>query len=114
LPKIFYVNWFKKSDDGRWLWPGYGENSRVLEWIFERCAGTADAVETPIGFLPGLNGINTDGLNVSEADMAELLAVRTDEWRTEVPLIREHFAKFGSHLPAALSFEVDELERRLK
>jgi phosphoenolpyruvate carboxykinase (GTP) len=113
LPKIFYVNWFRKGDDGRWLWPGYGENSRVLEWIFDRVAGRAEAVETPIGFVPTASSINVEGLNVSPADMAELLTVHDDEWRLEVPRIREHFAQFKDHLPAQLTVEVNDLEARL-
>jgi len=113
LPKIFYVNWFRKDADGRWLWPGYGENSRVLEWVFERVSGKGEAVETPIGFIPTIGAINTDGLDVSDADMATLLSVSADEWRAEVPSIREHFAKFGDKLPLALAAEVDELEQQL-
>ena len=113
LPKIFYVNWFRKDADGRWLWPGYGENSRVLEWVFERVSGKGEAVETPIGFIPTTGAINTDGLDVSDADMATLLSVSADEWRAEVPSIREHFAKFGDKLPLALAAEVDELEQQL-
>src|ERR1700731_792886 len=72
LPKIFYVNWFRKDEDGRWLWPGYGENSRVLEWVFERVSGTGDATQTPIGFVPSAGAIDTDGLDVSAEDMAKL------------------------------------------
>jgi len=113
LPKIFYVNWFRKGGDGRWLWPGYGENSRVLEWVFERTAGRGDAVETPIGFVPSATAINVDGLDVSADDMTELLTVHLDEWRSEVPLIREHFAQFAERLPAKLSAEIDDLEARL-
>jgi phosphoenolpyruvate carboxykinase (GTP) len=113
LPKIFYVNWFRKDAEGRWLWPGYGENSRVLEWVFERVGGTGEATETPIGFLPTATAINTDGLDVSAADMETLLRVDVDEWRAEVPSIREHFATFGSKLPAALADEVDTLESKL-
>src|SRR5450631_2657665 len=113
LPKIFYVNWFRKDADGRWLWPGYGENSRVLEWVFERVSGKGEAVETPIGFIPTTGAINTDGLDVSDADMRTLLNVSADEWRAEVPGIREHYAKFGDKLPAQLRAEVDELERQL-
>ena len=113
LPKIFYVNWFRKDEDGRWLWPGYGDNSRVLEWVFERVSGKGDAVETPIGFIPAAGAINTDGLEVSEADMATLLHVDADEWRAEVPSIREHFSTFGDKLPAALAGEVDKLEQQL-
>ncbi|MUH57789.1 MAG: phosphoenolpyruvate carboxykinase (GTP) [Actinobacteria bacterium] len=114
LPKIFYVNWFRKGDDGRWLWPGYGENSRVLEWVFERCAGRGEAEETPIGFVPKKSGINVEGLNISDADLNELLTVNLDEWRTEVGSIREHYATFGDHLPATLHAQVDALEARLK
>jgi len=113
LPKIFYVNWFRKGDDGRWLWPGYGENSRVLEWVFERSAGRGDAVETPIGFVPSTTALNVEGLNVTEADLTELLTVNHDEWRDEVPRIREHYATFGDDLPKKLIQEVDRLEASL-
>jgi phosphoenolpyruvate carboxykinase (GTP) len=113
LPKIFYVNWFRKGEDGRWLWPGYGENSRVLEWVFERTAGRGDAVETPIGFVPSMTALNVEGLNVTEADMSELLTVHDHEWRAEVPRIREHFAEFGDDLPQGLHDEVDRLEANL-
>ena len=92
LPKIFYVNWFRKDDDGRLLWPGYGENSRVLEWVFERVTARGEAVETPIGHVPAPGAIDIDGLDVSEDGHGELLRVDADEWRAEVPLIREHFA----------------------
>jgi len=113
LPKIFYVNWFRKGEDGRWLWPGYGENSRVLEWVFERTAGRGDAVETPIGFVPSTSALNVEGLAVTEADMSELLTVHDDEWRDEVPRIREHYATFGDDLPKKLSDEVDRLDAKL-
>ena len=105
LPKIFYVNWFRKGEDGRWLWPGYGENSRVLEWVFERSAGRGDAVETPIGFVPTPTALDVEGLNVTAADMTELLTVHRHEWSEEVPLIREHFATFGDDLPSKLNDE---------
>ncbi len=113
LPKIFYVNWFRKGDDGRFLWPGYGENSRVLEWVFQRVAGRAEAVETPIGFVPAPGAIDIEGTGVSKEDMDELLRVDQDEWRTEVPSIRKHFAQFGDRLPPELVGAVDDLERRL-
>ena len=113
LPKIFYVNWFRKSDDGRWLWPGYGENSRVLEWVFDRVAGRGEALDTPIGFVPTATALNVEGLNVTAQDMSELLKVDSDEWRAEVPKIRDHFAQFGDHLPEKLSRLVDDLETRL-
>ena len=114
LPKIFYVNWFRKGDDGRWLWPGYGENSRVLEWVFERTADRGDAVETPIGYVPSATALNVEGLNVTPSDMTELLTVHADEWRDEVPRIRVHYAAFGEHLPANLADEIDALEARLR
>ncbi|MHB1516832.1 MAG: phosphoenolpyruvate carboxykinase (GTP) [Acidimicrobiales bacterium] len=113
LPKIFYVNWFRKDGDGSWLWPGYGENSRVLEWVFRRVSGEGDAVETPIGFVPATGAIDTDGTGVTSEDMDKLLTVDPDEWKAEVPRIREHFAVFGGTLPPALTEEVDRLERRL-
>jgi phosphoenolpyruvate carboxykinase (GTP) len=113
LPKIFYVNWFRKDEDGRWLWPGYGENSRVLSWVFDRAGGDGEAEETPIGFIPASGAIDTDGLDISDADMDKLLAVDVDGWRAEVPGIREHYAQFGDKLPAKLNAEVDRLEKLL-
>jgi phosphoenolpyruvate carboxykinase (GTP) len=113
LPKLFYVNWFRKDADGRFLWPGFGDNSRVLEWIFERAAGRGDAVETPIGWVPAPGAIDIEGIEVSKEDMEELLRVDDDEWRAEVPLIREHYAQFGDRLPEALARTVDDLEKRL-
>ena len=113
LPKIYYVNWFRQDEHGKYLWPGYGENSRVLEWIFDRCNRNAHATETPIGLVPEPNDLDTDGLNISREDLAKLLSVDIDGWLAEVPRITEHFAKFGSHLPEGLRQEVEELERRL-
>jgi phosphoenolpyruvate carboxykinase (GTP) len=113
LPKLFYVNWFRKDADGRWLWPGFGENSRVLEWVFERCAGTGQAVDTPIGRLPVKGAIPSAGLDVSGADMDKLLAVDADEWKAELPLIEEHYAIFGDRLPPALRDELEALRKRL-
>lgn len=114
MPKIFYVNWFRKAEDGRWLWPGFGENSRVLAWICERCSGRGEALETQIGLVPSPDGLNVDGLDVSEEDLKELLRVDVHGWRDEVPLIKEHFAKFGDRLPQVLLEELDSLEDRLK
>ncbi len=114
LPKIFFVNWFRKSADGKFLWPGYGENSRVLKWIFERTEGTASAVETAIGYLPTVDAIDTTGLKVSKADMEELLKVKNDEWLKEVELIKEHYTQFGNRLPKELNEELAALEARLK
>jgi phosphoenolpyruvate carboxykinase (GTP) len=113
LPKIFYVNWFRKGDDGRWLWPGFGENSRVLEWVFNRVGDDADGLDTPIGFVPTMDSLDVTGVDVTAADMAELLNVHVDEWRAEVPSIRRHYATFGDRLPAALHAQVDALEARL-
>jgi phosphoenolpyruvate carboxykinase (GTP) len=113
LPKIFYVNWFRKDAEGRWLWPGFGENSRVLEWVFERCAGTGAAVETPIGLLPAPGAIPTEGLDVSPSDMDLLLRVDAAEWRGELPSIEEHYATFGDRLPSVLRDELDALRKRL-
>jgi phosphoenolpyruvate carboxykinase (GTP) len=113
LPKIFYVNWFRKSGDGRWLWPGYGENSRVLEWVFERCGGRGEVVETAIGYLPAKGAIPTEGLDIGDEDMAELLGVDVEEWRAEIPDIEKHFAQFGDHLPDELTKQLDALQARL-
>jgi phosphoenolpyruvate carboxykinase (GTP) len=113
LPKIFYVNWFRKDVDGRWLWPGYGENSRVLSWVFDRAGGEGEAQETPIGFIPAPGSIDTDGLDISAEDMDKLLAVDLDDWRAEVPSIREHYAQFGDKIPATLTAELDRLEQQL-
>jgi phosphoenolpyruvate carboxykinase (GTP) len=114
LPKLFYVNWFRKDGDGRWLWPGFGENSRVLEWVFERVSGRGQAVGTTIGNVPAPDAIDIADIDVSAADMEQLLRVDPDEWRDELPLIREHYAGLGDRLPAALVDELDQLERRLE
>jgi phosphoenolpyruvate carboxykinase (GTP) len=113
LPKIFYVNWFRKSTEGKFLWPGFAENSRVLKWIFERCDGTADAVDTPLGKMPTEDALDTDGLNVDDSAMKELLKVDIEGWKAEIPLIKEHFATFGDKLPKGLKDELSELEKRL-
>ncbi|MBA3267776.1 MAG: phosphoenolpyruvate carboxykinase (GTP) [Acidimicrobiia bacterium] len=113
LPKLFYLNWFRKDADGRWLWPGFGDNSRVIAWVMERVAGTGEAVETAIGMVPAPGAISTDGLDVADDDMAELLRVDVDEWRREVPSIEEHYAKLGERLPGALHDELAGLEKRL-
>jgi phosphoenolpyruvate carboxykinase (GTP) len=113
LPKIFYVNWFRKDANGRWLWPGYGENSRVLEWVFQRSNGEGEAVETAVGNLPAPGAIPTEGLAVSKEDMDELLRVDVDDWKREVPLIEEHYAMFGDRLPAELRRQLNALRSRL-
>jgi phosphoenolpyruvate carboxykinase (GTP) len=113
LPKIFYVNWFRKDKGGNYLWPGYGENSRVLKWIFERCDGKVHAKETPIGRIPEVADLDTTGLSLGGTQVEELLSVDVEGWLAEVPLIREHFALFGRHLPEGLNAEVKGLEERL-
>jgi phosphoenolpyruvate carboxykinase (GTP) len=113
LPKIFFVNWFRRDDDGRFLWPGFGENSRVLKWIFERVNGTADAIDTPIGKLPTKEALDTDGLEIDEADLDTVLSVDVEGWTAAIPQIREHYARFGDKLPAVLNVEVDSLEAKL-
>jgi phosphoenolpyruvate carboxykinase (GTP) len=113
LPKIFCVNWFRKDDQGKFLWPGFGENSRVLEWVFRRCDGDAEAEETPIGLVPAPGEIETDGLDVSEDRMAELLTVDTQLVKAELPAQHQHLAKFGQHLPQELHDELAALEGRL-
>ncbi len=114
LPKIFYVNWFRKDDNGKFMWPGFGDNSRVLEWVFNRCDGNGDAVETPIGNLPTLDALNFDGLGLTEEAKAELLRVEVDGWLSEIPLIEEYFAQYGDRMPEALKTEVAELKARLE
>ena len=113
MPKIFYVNWFRKNKDGKFMWPGYAENSRVLKWIFERCDGTAQAVDTPIGKVPAEGAIDVKGVKVDPADMKEMTSVDKEGWKAELPLIKEHFAIFGAKLPKALSDELAALEKRL-
>ena len=113
LPRIFYVNWFRRGADGHFLWPGFGENSRVLEWVFRRCQGRAEAVDTPIGRLPAPGSLNLEGATVSSEDLDELLSVDPAEWRAELPSIREHLATFGAQLPVELRRQLDELEARL-
>ena len=114
LPKIFYVNWFRRDRNGKFLWPGFGENSRVLKWIFERCDGKVHAKETPIGRVPEVADLDTKGLDIPGSHVEELLSVDIDGWLEEVSRIREHFAKFGEHLPRDLSEETDSLEKRLR
>jgi phosphoenolpyruvate carboxykinase (GTP) len=113
LPRVFYVNWFRKDADGKFLWPGFGENSRVLEWVFRRCEGSAEAVETPIGLLPAEGAIDTDGLNITEEAMRELLSVDTDLVKQQLPQVKEHLAKFGDKLPEQIAAQLEALERRL-
>jgi phosphoenolpyruvate carboxykinase (GTP) len=113
LPRIFCVNWFRKDENGKFLWPGFGENSRVLEWVFRRCDDDAEAVETPIGKVPARESLNVDGLELSEAALEQLLAVDPDLVREELPAQHQHLAKFGDNLPQELRDELAALEERL-
>ncbi len=113
LPKFFYVNWFRKGEDGKFIWPGFGENSRVLEWVFRRCEGTAQAVESPIGLLPADGELQLDGLDLSDEALEALLVVDEDAVRAELPQIEEHLAKFGDDLPAEIRAQLDALKQKL-
>ena len=115
LPKIFCVNWFRKSAEGKFMWPGFGDNSRVLAWIFARCSGKGDFKDTAIGIMPTESAIDRTGIEneVTEADLAELLKVDVAGWKRELEMIKEHFAKFGDRLPAELKKQLAELEARL-
>ena len=113
LPRLYYVNWFRQGPGGRFLWPGYGENSRVLKWVFERVAGTAAAVDTPIGRLPKPGALDLRGLDLAPADLQTLLSVDAEGWLQELPLIRKHYESFGDRLPAELWTELGALEQRL-
>jgi phosphoenolpyruvate carboxykinase (GTP) len=113
LPKIFMVNWFRKDNDGNFLWPGFGENSRVLAWIFERCDGEGEAVETPIGLVPAKDALDLSGLDLSEDALEQLLDVDPEDWKIQVPQIHQHYAQFGDRLPDELRAQLDALEGRL-
>jgi phosphoenolpyruvate carboxykinase (GTP) len=114
LPKIFHVNWFRQDSAGRFLWPGFGENLRVLRWIIDRCENRVDATETPIGYLPEANGIDDRGLDVNGETMNALLSVDHDQWRREMESIGEYFAKFGERLPPELRHQHEEVLSALK
>lgn len=113
LPKIYYVNWFRKNDAGKFVWPGFGENSRVLKWIVERLEGKAEGVETPIGILLGQGLLDTDGLDLSESDLDFLLDVDKEIWREEAALVPDHLNTFGDHTPKELWDEYRALVQRL-
>ena len=113
LPKIFYVNWFRKNADGKFLWPGYGENSRVLKWIVERISGTGQAVETPIGYVPAPGALDTTGLDMKPEQIEAVLTVNADEWRTELPKIAQHFDHLGTRVPSNMTAQLKGLEQRL-
>jgi len=113
LPKMFHVNWFRKGADGRFLWPGYGENVRVLKWIFERATGTGKAVDTPIGRLPAPGALDLAGLRLADGAAAELTRADVEAWNAEIPPTKKHYEKFGARLPAGLREELAALEQRL-
>ena len=113
LPRIFYVNWFRKDAEGRFLWPGFGENSRVLEWMFRRCDGVAEAKRTPIGWLPRADDLNVHGLAMAADDLAELLRVDGPAWMAELPQLEEHYQRFADRLPAELTEQLATLRRHL-
>ena len=113
-PRIFHVNWFRQNAQGKFLWPGFGENLRVLSWILDRCAGRAGAVDTPIGQMPRASDLNTQGLDLSPEALAELTAVPQGPWLEEASDLRQYLQGFGDRLPPALLSELDELERRLR
>jgi phosphoenolpyruvate carboxykinase (GTP) len=114
LPRVFFVNWFRKDDDGSFIWPGFGENARVLEWIFRRCAGTAQAVASPIGLLPAPGELRVDGLDLAPERLAPLLTVDPDAVRGELPQIEEHLARFGDDLPGPVRAQLAQLKQRLE
>jgi phosphoenolpyruvate carboxykinase (GTP) len=113
MPKIFHVNWFRKDDDGKFLWPGFGENSRVLEWVFRRCDGESETVDSPIGLLPAEGELNTDGLEISADAVRDLLNVDEDALRAQMPQVEEHLARFGDDLPEGVRAQLEELKKRL-
>ncbi|MDG2335170.1 MAG: phosphoenolpyruvate carboxykinase (GTP) [Myxococcota bacterium] len=113
MPLVYYVNWFRKGDAGNFLWPGFGENSRVLKWVFERCNGSANAVNTPIGNLPTPESLDLDGLSVDDDALKTLLTVDREGWLQELPLIRDYYARFGDRMPEELTSFVDNLEKEL-
>jgi phosphoenolpyruvate carboxykinase (GTP) len=113
LPRVYFVNWFRKDADGHFVWPGFGENSRVLTWIIGRIEGTKDAAETPIGLVPTIASLDTEGLDLDDADLATAIGVNVEEWKAEIPLIEEWFAKIGDKTPSTLINELDALKTRL-
>ncbi|MFT4036260.1 MAG: phosphoenolpyruvate carboxykinase (GTP) [Patulibacter sp.] len=113
LPKIFYVNWFRKDDHGKFVWPGFGDNSRVLEWVFRRCDGEGEAVDTPIGLVPAKSDLNLDGLDITDEQLDLLLTVDPEAVKAELAQVEAHLGQFGDHLPAAIQAQLDQLKARL-
>jgi phosphoenolpyruvate carboxykinase (GTP) len=112
-PKIYHVNWFRRDADGKFLWPGFGDNLRVLDWVLKRCAGSADANETPIGNLPRAADLNLAGLDIAPAALDELLSVKAEEWRAETADMDKYLDEFAGRTPAQLRAEVKALQQRL-
>jgi phosphoenolpyruvate carboxykinase (GTP) len=113
LPKLFYVNWFRKDDEGRFIWPGFGENARVLKWVLERITGSTDAVETPIGMVPKSQDLDITGLDLTPEELETLLAVDHNEWQDELSLIEEHYDAIGERLPSEMRLQLEQLSERL-
>jgi phosphoenolpyruvate carboxykinase (GTP) len=113
MPRIFHVNWFRKGEDGKFLWPGFGENSRVLEWVFRRCDDDSETVDSPIGLLPAPGELNTDGLDISDEAIEQLLSVDDDALRAQMPQVEEHLARFGDDLPDEIKAQLEALKERL-
>ena len=113
LPKVFLVNWFRKDDDGKFIWPGFGENSRVLEWVCRRCDGEGETVETPVGLVPAEGELNVEGAGVTEERLRELLTVQPEQVKAQLPQVEEHLARFGDRLPDALQGQLEALKQRL-
>ena len=113
-PKIFYVNWFRKTADGKWLWPGFGDNSRVLKWMCERIEGRAGANNTAVGLMPTKNDLDLKGLNMSDSDISELLSVDSAKWMAEIPEIEEFISGFKKHLPARMKVQVEKMKKSLE
>jgi phosphoenolpyruvate carboxykinase (GTP) len=113
LPKLFWVNWFRRGEDGSFLWPGFGDNSRVLKWVVERLEGEGGASDTPIGRVPTADAIDVEGTDLDAATLAQLLEVDSESWRAELPQLAEHYRKLGERVPATLRDQLDALEKRL-
>ena len=113
LPKLFYVNWFRKNDEGNFIWPGFGENARVLKWVLELIGGTTQAVETAIGMVPKPEDLDVSGLDLEPEELQTLLAVNEDEWKSELALIEEHYESIGERLPDQMRVQLSRLSERL-
>jgi phosphoenolpyruvate carboxykinase (GTP) len=114
LPRVFYVNWFRKDERGQFIWPGFGENSRVLKWVFERCEGSGDATETPIGLVPSPDALDLAGIDIPADSMNELTRIDTDGWLAEIDAIDAYYEQFADRLPAALAEQLAGVRKRLE